>query len=161
VFSVSLDGGLFVWCWKYKREEEIKEKIADAREEGRNVEDGVIPNSNLDLSQFTGFWTLEKRHLLKIYQVSSVSFSRDADLVVVGFLNGTFGLYSLPDVSMIHTLSVGRCPISSIAINPSGEWVALATRKFSQLVVWEWQSESCLFPPSLLDLLDLFFKIVI
>ncbi|KAJ7892933.1 WD40-repeat-containing domain protein [Mycena olivaceomarginata] len=32
--------------------------------------------------------------------------------------------------------------ISSVAINPSGEWLAFGARKLGQLLVWEWQSES-------------------
>jgi periodic tryptophan protein 2 len=43
----------------------------------------------------------------------------------------------------IHSLSIGTSPITSVAVNPSGEWLALGTAENGQLLVWEWQSESC------------------
>ena len=32
--------------------------------------------------------------------------------------------------------------ISSVAVNPTGEWLAFGCRDVGQLLVWEWQSES-------------------
>lgn len=48
----------------------------------------------------------------------------------------------MPAFSNIHTLSISQEKISSVAINPSGEWLAFGARKLGQLLVWEWQSES-------------------
>jgi len=64
------------------------------------------------------------------------------DLLVVGFSNGVFGLYELPDFNNIHMLSMSQKRISSVAINASGEWLAFGCAKLGQLLVWEWQSES-------------------
>jgi periodic tryptophan protein 2 len=60
----------------------------------------------------------------------------------VGFSTGVFGLWEMPGFSSIHTLSISQEKISSVAINPSGEWLAFGARKLGQLLVWEWQSES-------------------
>ena len=48
----------------------------------------------------------------------------------------------MPAFSNIHTLSISQEKISSVAINPSGEWLAFGAKKLGQLLVWEWQSES-------------------
>ena len=48
----------------------------------------------------------------------------------------------MPGFSNIHTLSISQEKISSVAISPSGEWLAFGARKLGQLLVWEWQSES-------------------
>jgi periodic tryptophan protein 2 len=48
----------------------------------------------------------------------------------------------MPDFTPIHTLSISNEKISSVAINPSGEWLAFGAAKLGQLLVWEWQSES-------------------
>jgi len=60
----------------------------------------------------------------------------------VGFSTGVFGLWEMPSFSNIHTLSISQEKISSVAISPSGEWLAFGARKLGQLLVWEWQSES-------------------
>lgn len=48
----------------------------------------------------------------------------------------------MPSFNNIHTLSISQERISSVAISPSGEWLAFGARKLGQLLVWEWQSES-------------------
>jgi periodic tryptophan protein 2 len=64
--------------------------------------------------------------------------------LVVGFVNGVFALYDLPEFNNIHTLSISQARISSIAINNTGEWIAIASALHGQLLVWEWRSESCM-----------------
>jgi periodic tryptophan protein 2 len=63
-------------------------------------------------------------------------------VLTVGFTNGVFALYELPDFNNIHSLSISQKRITSLAVNPSGEWLAFASAKLGQLLVWEWQSES-------------------
>lgn len=70
------------------------------------------------------------------------TFHPSSNLLVVGFSTGVFGLWEMPAFSNIHTLSISQEKISSVAINPSGEWLAFGARKLGQLLVWEWQSES-------------------
>jgi periodic tryptophan protein 2 len=68
--------------------------------------------------------------------------SNTRNLLVVGFATGVFGLYDLPDFQKLHTLSIGTHRITSIVVNPTGEWLAVASAQLGQLLVWEWQSES-------------------
>lgn len=61
---------------------------------------------------------------------------------MVGFNNGTFSLYELPDGSEIHSLSVSQQRISTVAVCPRGQWLAFGSAALGQLLVWEWQSET-------------------
>lgn len=64
------------------------------------------------------------------------------ELLVVGFDSGVFGLWDMPDFNCVHTLSISQQHVESVAINASGEWLALGCPELGQLLVWEWQSES-------------------
>lgn len=48
------------------------------------------------------------------------------------------------DKSSSHVLlsSISQQVISSVAVSPTGEWLALGCSSMGQLLVWEWQSES-------------------
>uniref|UniRef100_A0A0B7A3F6 Small-subunit processome Utp12 domain-containing protein n=1 Tax=Arion vulgaris TaxID=1028688 RepID=A0A0B7A3F6_9EUPU len=48
----------------------------------------------------------------------------------------------MPEFNMIHSLSISEQSVDSVAINNTGDWIALACGKLGQLLVWEWQSES-------------------
>jgi len=48
----------------------------------------------------------------------------------------------MPEVNLIHSLKISNQEISSIAINSTGDWIALACAGLGQLLVWEWQSET-------------------
>jgi hypothetical protein len=76
-------------------------------------------------------------------QVYSAAYHAGSELLVVGFSNGTFGVYTMPDCTCMHTLSISQHRVHSAAINPSGEWLAFASQSLGQLLVWEWQSETC------------------
>lgn len=75
-------------------------------------------------------------------KVNCATFHAATGLLIVGFSNGLFGLYDLPDFNPIHLLSVSQSNIDYVTINQSGEWLALGSSKHGQLLVWEWQSES-------------------
>ncbi|KAL6334269.1 hypothetical protein AAG906_014668 [Vitis piasezkii] len=64
------------------------------------------------------------------------------DLVVVGFSNGVFGLYQMPDFVCIHLLSISREKITTAVFNDLGNWLTFGCAKLGQLLVWEWRSES-------------------
>lgn len=38
--------------------------------------------------------------------------------------------------------SISLNKVSTVAVNPSGEWLAFGCSAVGQLLVWEWQSES-------------------
>ncbi|KAL8890897.1 MAG: hypothetical protein Q9215_001974 [Flavoplaca cf. flavocitrina] len=89
-------------------------------------------------------WRIAQRHFLTQLgaRLSSVAYHALSKLLVASFSNGLFGLYELPGFNMIHTLSMTHQGIDDVAINNSGEWLALGASKLGQLLVWEWQSES-------------------
>ncbi|OMH83598.1 Periodic tryptophan protein-like protein [Zancudomyces culisetae] len=74
--------------------------------------------------------------------VTSIGYNERHDMVVAGFSNGVFGLWELPSLQKIQTLSISQHVLNTAAINNSGEWLALGSSKLGQLLVWEWQSES-------------------
>ncbi|KAH8413779.1 hypothetical protein KR222_008085, partial [Zaprionus bogoriensis] len=79
----------------------------------------------------------EKRDAL----LTAANYNRQTRILVVAFSTGAFYLYELPEVNMIHSLSISDYPISAALFNCTGDWVALASREIGQLLVWEWQSE--------------------
>ncbi|CAK9804620.1 Periodic tryptophan protein 2 homolog [Anthophora plagiata] len=74
--------------------------------------------------------------------LSAAAYHKQTNILVVGFTNGSFFLYEMPDVNLIHSLSISHQRISSIAINSTGDWIALGSSTAGQLLVWEWQSET-------------------
>lgn len=47
----------------------------------------------------------------------------------------------MPEVNVIHSLSISEQKITSIALNQTGDWIALGCSGIGQLLVWEWQSK--------------------
>ena len=62
--------------------------------------------------------------------------------MAAGFSNGIFDLLQIPDLTPVHTLSVGREPLTALAWGLRGDWVAVGSAALGQLLVWEWRSES-------------------
>ncbi|PCH06693.1 Small-subunit processome, Utp12 [Penicillium occitanis (nom. inval.)] len=118
IYTVSEDGALFRWEYTSKR-----------------LEDEVDREER---------WRIMKKDffLQNDAKLKCASFHAKSNLLVVGFSNGIFGLYELPDFNNIHTLSVSQSNIDFVTMNKSGEWLAFGSSKFGQLLVWEWQSES-------------------
>lgn len=89
-------------------------------------------------------WGIHERHYFNLPNTRVVCsvFHSSSNLLVVGFSTGVFGLWEMPAFTNIHTLSISQEKISSVAISPTGEWLAFGARKLGQLLVWEWQSES-------------------
>jgi periodic tryptophan protein 2 len=75
-------------------------------------------------------------------RVISACLHKPSGLFVVGFANGVFGLYTLPDGSHLHALSISQHEIHSVAINAAGTWLAFGARTLGQVLVWEWRTET-------------------
>lgn len=75
-------------------------------------------------------------------KLTTCDYHRGLDLVVVGFSNGVFGLYQMPDFVCIHLLSISREKITTAVFNDLGNWLTFGCAKLGQLLVWEWRSES-------------------
>ncbi|TDH70720.1 hypothetical protein CCR75_004241 [Bremia lactucae] len=165
IFTVGRDGGAFQWKYKLLENEihslnESKDQVEDQSDasdktdgnENRKEEAGgqnrkrklsqaldPIP----DIARATKWYTCQK-HVFKMdyAKVLCCTFHASTGLLVVGFGNGTFGLYELPAFVNIHTLSVTQNELETVAVNATGEWLAFASRKLGQLLVWEWRSET-------------------
>ncbi|MCJ1390178.1 hypothetical protein MMC18_003036 [Xylographa bjoerkii] len=125
IYTISRDGALFRWAYVPRVIEN-----GNIEEESTNDEDSR--------------WRIVKRDYFLQYnaKVNCATYHASSDLIVVGFSNGIFGLYEVPDFNMIHTLSISQSNIDFVSINKSGEWLAFGASKLGQLLVWEWQSES-------------------
>jgi periodic tryptophan protein 2 len=158
LYSISADGSLFSWIWQsgdsqgsrnIKKTKAIEDSEVDnnryfhksslsalSSKRRHSIPGGMQPST-------LGEWTLGKRHYLRQVgaKVSSVALHRPRNLLVVGLTNGTFGIYLMPTFENVHTLSISRHRITSVAINKSGDWVAFGSSTLSQLLVWDWQAE--------------------
>lgn len=119
IYTVSKDGALFKWEYAPK----------DAEDED-------------DISKYS--WRITAKHFFHAKQnkVKCVTFHSKTNILVVGFDNGEFRLYELPDFILVQQLSMGQNPINTVSINSTGEWLAFGSSKLGQLLVYEWQSES-------------------
>lgn len=167
VYTISKDAAAFVWEWTERpllptaalqalptQEDDLTSGVAlstttaalASRTRFHAVPDPCgAPSSERDFSVLTGEWRLASKHFFnqdhaKVY---SSTFHRGGGLLVVGFSSGVFGVYNMPECTVVHTLSISRHRIHSAAVNPTGEWLAFGSRTLGQLLVWEWQSESC------------------
>ena len=91
-----------------------------------------------------GVWGIGKKHyfMQRGAKLSAADFHKGTGVLVVGFSNGLFELYQLPEFQQIHALSASRERISALAFNAAGDWLALGAAKLGQLLVWEWRSEA-------------------
>lgn len=124
IYTVSRDGALFRW-----------EYSTSAQANG-DPESMVLADDER--------WRIVQRNyfMQNTAKVNCVSFHSASNLLTVGFSNGLFGLYELPDFSNLHILSISQSNISNITTNKTGEWLAFGSARHGQLLVWEWQSES-------------------
>lgn len=136
---MSRDGAVFTW----------KAKSEDTESDSEDEDDDPVASTSAETARIANEiantrWGVQKRNYFNQPNTKIVcsAFHRPSNLLIVGFSNGVFGLWEMPAFSNIHTLSISQEKISSVAVNPSGEWLAFGARKLGQLLVWEWQSES-------------------
>ncbi|KAF8324849.1 quinon protein alcohol dehydrogenase-like superfamily [Cantharellus anzutake] len=127
IYTITRDGAVVVWRGKYDDEDGETLEIPDPEDE-----DFLLKNR----------WRLSERYWFDLAKVVSTAYHKRTNMLVAGFSSGVFGLWEMPSFTNIHTLSISQDKISSLTINPSGEWLALGATKLGQLLVWEWQSES-------------------
>lgn len=139
IYTMSRDGAVFTWA--AKADEESDDEDEDGPRTMRAIAststgpDNTIPNTRWGIQQRNYFMQAGTK-------VVSSTFHQPSNLLIVGFSNGVFGLWEMPSFTNVHTLSVSQEKITSVAVNPSGEWLAFGASKLGQLLVWEWQSES-------------------
>lgn len=156
IVTVALNGSIFRWpfaprerktsapklvapAFKGHLVEAQREQEAALEEAQAEADDSpaptALPGDNHGEQQSRG------RHSPRA-KVTAVAYEREHGLVVAAFSTGIFGLFALEPFQSLYTLSLTQAHISSIAINRTGEWLALGVAEAGQLIVWEWKSES-------------------
>lgn len=151
IYTVSSDGCVVTWKVQYatttvqRADDPEDERLLQEQEESdpANQDAASLLNTETTAHSLVGAtYTVHARHYF--HQGSNVaSCCYRNNLLVVGFESGVFGIYELPDLSNIHTLSVGaNQKVQACTLNNSAEWLALACPASQQLLVWEWRSET-------------------
>uniref|UniRef100_A0A5S6QPD6 WD_REPEATS_REGION domain-containing protein n=1 Tax=Trichuris muris TaxID=70415 RepID=A0A5S6QPD6_TRIMR len=152
VYTLDKSGMFVIWqCVESAMpapEEHLKNDVS-SDEEDDNVASNKLVKRNLSHCQKQRtFYKKGSKH--RVFDsgeepgthVTSAFFHAASNLLVTGHSNGCFVLHELPDFVLIHSLSISEFPINSIAVNWTGEWIALGSSRLGQLLVWEWQSET-------------------
>ncbi|KAH8919469.1 WD40 repeat-like protein [Atractiella rhizophila] len=142
IYTVSRDGALLVWQAKREKSSSDSELSDDSEME---VDEDMGENAVARTR-----WGVKAKHFFpqSPAYVSCVTFHVKSNILVVGYSHGIFSLFdislasSTPTLPVIHTLSISSEKITSVTINPTGEWLAFGAAKMGQLLVWEWASES-------------------
>ncbi|KAJ3732921.1 WD40-repeat-containing domain protein [Lentinula guzmanii] len=158
IYTVSRDGAVFTWRGK------VEDLGSDSSEDDEDDDHPVASTSKFNGSASSSSssvsrkiihtrWGVHKRNYFNVpgsnistssrpAKVITVTYHSSSSLLIVGFSTGIFGLWELPAFTNLHTLSISQESISSLAVSPSGEWLAFGASHLGQLLVWEWQSES-------------------
>lgn len=133
IYSLSKDGALFRW--------EYTEKPTDESEDEEDEDsDDDLQTTPQDKKMS---WRITSKNFFHAdSNVKSAAFNSKNNLLVVGFYNGEFRIYELPDFNLVQQLSMGQNAVDTVNINKNGEWLAFGSSKLGQLLVYEWQSES-------------------
>ena len=141
---------------KYQKKSDEEEDDIETNLENEQIEENVENiTADTDTTKSSKlYYSRKSRHFLrdslpkddeksrKVVDVTSVDFHTGLHLLVTGFANGVFVIHEMPDVNMIHSLSISEQSILTVTFNPSGDWIAFGCSKLGQLLVWEWQSET-------------------
>lgn len=129
LYTLSKDGALFAWHY-------AKDKVAD--------EDTDNDDAEQSRTYFGGHWSLVDKYYFnqRGSKMTACTVHKGVGILAVGFSRGLFELLQLPDLTTVHTLSIGHDPIDSMCFNDSGEWVVVGSANLGQMLVWEWRSET-------------------
>ncbi|WCJ40615.1 periodic tryptophan protein 2 [Euphorbia peplus] len=159
-YTIARDGYVFSWSYSSNGSQvdddgqSSEPPSPKTPEQGRESEGNVKKRKEIDgeegeLSGNEGYlhngeWKLLKKHgcMQSPAKLTACDYHRSLDMVVVGFSNGAFGLYQMPDFVCIHLLSISREKITTAVFNETGNWLTFGCAKLGQLLVWEWRSES-------------------
>ncbi|KAF3450839.1 hypothetical protein FNV43_RR06928 [Rhamnella rubrinervis] len=167
VYTITRDCYMFSWGFKGNEDEsdEMEEDASEPPSPGTPDRDGEgnlegddsgnvkkrkdYEGKDGDLDEEGGYFQGGKWELLRkdnfvqaSAKLTACDYHRELDMVVVGFSNGVFRLYQMPDFVCIHLLSISREKITTAVFNELGNWLIFGCAKLGQLLVWEWRSES-------------------
>ena len=66
--------------------------------------------------------------------VTSADFNSVTHILVTGFSNGVFFIHEMPEAQLIHSLSISDQSILSVALNPTGDWIAFGCEHLGQVI---------------------------
>lgn len=140
IYTIGRDGSCFTWRGK---DEGADSSDSEKEHQPAMEVDGLGDTPPWPAMALTRWGLAERNYFNKVStQVVCTSFHAPTSLLVVGFATGAFGLYTLPDVSSMHTLSISSEKITSVCTSADGAWLAFGCANLGQLLVWEWASES-------------------
>ncbi|KAK4748254.1 hypothetical protein SAY87_014840 [Trapa incisa] len=112
-----------------------KRKDFDWKDDTRGGEGEYVSKGKWELKRKDGFMQAPAK-------LTACDYHKGIELLVIGFSNGVFGLYQMPDFVCIHLLSISKEKITAVGFNGLGNWLTFGCAKLGQLLVWEWRSES-------------------
>jgi periodic tryptophan protein 2 len=147
IITVAQNGSCYIWRFHNRKgiilddDGPIFRGHLKSLTEPKDDDPNLKSNDDHQLSKDPNHHHHHHHHHHYLGKVSAVTFNKNHNLLVAAFSNGTFGLYSINPLEALYTLSLTRANISSLALNSTGEWLALGASE-GQLIVWEWRSES-------------------
>ncbi|MQM11932.1 hypothetical protein Taro_044846 [Colocasia esculenta] len=165
VYTVARDGAIFTWNLEsnlvdaegYVSDppspgtpeqaasgEYLEDKLGEGENNARKRKKLDISESESEVALHQGNWKLLKKDFFMQTpaKLTACDYHPGLDMMVVGFSNGVFGLYQMPDFVCIHLLSISREKITTAVFNKLGNWLTFGCAKLGQLLVWEWRSET-------------------
>jgi periodic tryptophan protein 2 len=153
VYTISKDGALFTWNLVEGNDASPAlspgtPELESERNDAMWLDGGSRKRKNVGEEDTTPLhlakWELQEKHFFMQApaKLTAYDYHRELDMVVVGFSNGVFGLYQMPDFVCLHLLSISRENITTAIFNSLGNWLVFGCAKLWQLLVWEWRSES-------------------
>ncbi|KAK2198430.1 bifunctional WD40 repeat/WD40-YVTN repeat-like-containing domain superfamily/Periodic tryptophan protein 2/WD40 repeat [Babesia duncani] len=158
IASVSTEGAIIIWKSAVSGSKSAAKIIGSRKKQlhAQNSNEIQIDSGNendsitqdygcIDIA--TAVWakeTLGYCNQAKGTVVSTIAYSSSANLLLIGFTGGIFGLFTTPELTSLYTLKLGtNLPVvDSVDISRDGNWLGLACSETGAIVVWEWKSET-------------------
>jgi len=152
LYSIDQKGTLSVWEASFRNENELSLVKENEEEEP----------TTLTLSRKSKHYLqdhVKDKNNPRFIKLTAAKYNAVSKIVVTGYSNGCFLLQDIPDLNVIYSLQMSNnAHIDSLVMNPSGEWIGIGcgvghgsrdqeldspgSTSSTQLVVWEWKSET-------------------
>ena len=136
---------------KSKSELDIENNYTSSEEEDEINNDELKYYSDYEKKILCGRYILEKKQQFNIKSkvvqcdINSYSENPEENIIVLCYQDGSFSVYSLNSFSNKANLKISESKITSLSINNNGNWLSFGSKYSSQLIVWEWKSESFIY----------------
>ena len=136
---------------KSKNELKNENNASSSEEEDEINKDELKYYSDYEKRIICGRYILEKKQQFNIKSkvvqcdINSYSENPEENIIVLCYQDGSFSVYSLNSFSNKANLKISESKITSLSINKNGNWLSFGSKYSSQLIVWEWKSESFIY----------------